>query len=375
MFTLILSKFDYLFVGSSLGSGTEMSQPPPNHIEPIHIIITPEPHFTRLTTMFAEKGYSSAIDRNLTSSIQVDDAAEEHYFKNTHPPANLSEIEANIHQFLKQHATSKIAVVSSGGTTVPLENNTVRFIDNFSAGTRGSLCAEYLLDHGYAVVFLYREFSLRPYSQHYSQKPILDWLEIDGVTGQAVIKQKYQERMKRDIRNHSNAIENNMLLEVPFTTVNQYLYILRSLGHSTQPLGTNVMFFLAAAVSDFFLPTSKVSEHKIQSKGMAKLVVDLDPVPKILKTLVQEWTPTSMVISFKLETDESILLSKCHSALEKYGHQVVIGNLLQTRKDEVYLVTSSSEEHVHKEKSDVVENVFMPKIVTMHEDYIQHAQK
>lgn len=30
----------------------------------------------------------------------------------------------------------------SGGTTVPLEQNTVRFIDNFSAGTRGSSSAE-----------------------------------------------------------------------------------------------------------------------------------------------------------------------------------------------------------------------------------------
>ena len=34
----------------------------------------------------------------------------------------------------------------SGGTTVPLEGSTVRFIDNFSIGTRGSASAEYPLD-------------------------------------------------------------------------------------------------------------------------------------------------------------------------------------------------------------------------------------
>jgi phosphopantothenate---cysteine ligase (ATP) len=36
----------------------------------------------------------------------------------------------------------KIAVVTSGGTAVPLERNTVRFIDNFSTGTRGAKCTE-----------------------------------------------------------------------------------------------------------------------------------------------------------------------------------------------------------------------------------------
>ena len=35
-----------------------------------------------------------------------------------------------------------IVCVSSGGTTVPLEQNTVRFIDNFSSGERGAVSAE-----------------------------------------------------------------------------------------------------------------------------------------------------------------------------------------------------------------------------------------
>lgn len=37
---------------------------------------------------------------------------------------------------------SKIVLVSSGGTKVNLEQNTVRFIDNFSSGERGALSAE-----------------------------------------------------------------------------------------------------------------------------------------------------------------------------------------------------------------------------------------
>ena len=35
-----------------------------------------------------------------------------------------------------------IVLVSSGGTAVPLEVNTVRFIDNFSTGERGAVSSE-----------------------------------------------------------------------------------------------------------------------------------------------------------------------------------------------------------------------------------------
>ena len=38
-----------------------------------------------------------------------------------------------------------IAFISSGGTTVPLEKNVVRSIDNFSTGSRGSLSCDYFL--------------------------------------------------------------------------------------------------------------------------------------------------------------------------------------------------------------------------------------
>lgn len=323
--------------------------------------------------MLAEKGYNSAVDRSMSSGSEVDTRLSEQYFENNPPPANLPETVATIEEFIRINKNKKIAVVSSGGTTVPLENNTVRFIDNFSAGTRGSLSAECFLNAGYSVIFLYREFSLRPFSQHYSQQPILDWLELDETTGEAVIKPQYQKRMQKDIAAHNNSIRENRLLEVKFITVNQYLHTLRAIGEALHPVGKLALFFLAAAVSDFFLPKSKTSEHKIQSKGMAKLVVDLDPVPKILKTLVQQWTPSAMVVSFKLETDPKILLSKCHESLRKYGHQAVIGNLLQTRKDEVYIVTENVEIKVNRGDSDVIESVFLPKVIEMHERYIEES--
>jgi phosphopantothenate-cysteine ligase len=69
-----------------------------------------------------------------------------------------------------QYSTSslkynKIVCVTSGGTKVPLERNTVRFIDNFSSGSRGAYSAECFLAKGYRVIFLYRKGSIFPFTK------------------------------------------------------------------------------------------------------------------------------------------------------------------------------------------------------------------
>ena len=53
----------------------------------------------------------------------------------------------------------------------------MRFIDNFSNGTRGATSAEYFLEAGYAVVFMHRQFSLKPYHRHYTHNPTHDFLD------------------------------------------------------------------------------------------------------------------------------------------------------------------------------------------------------
>lgn len=62
---------------------------------------------------------------------------------------------------------------------MPLENQTVRFIDNFSNGNRGATSAEYFLEAGYSVVFMHRQNSIQPYHRHYthSNMGFLDYLE------------------------------------------------------------------------------------------------------------------------------------------------------------------------------------------------------
>lgn len=264
---------------------------------------------------------------------------------------------------------------------MPLENNTVRFIDNFSAGTRGATSAEYFLDNGYAVIFLHRQFSLLPFSRHYSHSTncFLDYLDVSE-SGTVVISKEYQDEVKLVLEDYRKAQDENLMLFVPFTTVNQYLFTLKLISLELKVVQSNCLFFLAAAVSDFFLPKSKISEHKIQSHGGGgKLVVDLDPVPKFLRRLVENWAPNAMIVSFKLETDESLLLFKARQALERYSHQLVIGNLLQTRKQKVVFVTTSdiNEYSITPEQEEagvVIESVIIPKVIEEHSGWIsKHA--
>lgn len=296
----------------------------------------------------------------------VPDSSQSRYFTENPAPKALSKHEALVREFVDYHISTnpdiRIALVTSGGTTVPLENQTVRFIDNFSAGTRGATSAEYLLREGYAVIFFHRQYSLLPYSRHYSHSTncFLDFMD-DSADGHVVVRQEYQQKMKRVLDEYQYAKKNRLLLLLPFTTVTEYLFELRSLATLLQPCGSRALFYLAAAVSDFFIPRDRMEEHKIQSAevengkktGNSKqLVINLDPVPKFLTTLVSQWAPKgSMIVSFKLETDPDLLVSKAEQALEKYGHDLVIGNLLTTRKWEVVFITKGQERWIRVPKA------------------------
>ena len=62
-----------------------------------------------------------------------------------------------------------IVLITSGGSSVPLERNTVRSLENFSTGKRGAASAEYFLELGYAVIYLFREDTIVPFARHFQQ--------------------------------------------------------------------------------------------------------------------------------------------------------------------------------------------------------------
>lgn len=310
--------------------------------------------------------------------VEASDDAERGYFSENPPPVALEEYKSLAQSFINTHAASgrRLVLITSGGTTVPLEKQTVRFIDNFSAGTRGATSAEYFLEAGYAVIFLHRQFSLLPYSRHYSHATdcFLDFLH-EGPDGSVVANEGYREKMLKVLHKYHSAKERNMLITLPYTTITDYLFMLRSISQLMRPLASSALLYLAAAVSDFFIPPERLPEHKIQSTCAVdrdsdkvldsrtliedeafdnfdssptvprskRLIINLDPVPKFLKNLVDGWAPEGMIVSFKLETDPEILIKKAQYSLERFQHHLVIGNLLSTRKSEVVFVTPGQE--------------------------------
>lgn len=119
------------------------------------------------------------------------------FFETAKSPSDYEPSLEAIRAFIKVHeeAGRRVVVITSGGTIVPLERQMIRFLDNFSAGTRGAISAEYLikgitylksirwfLRAGYAVIYLHRQYSFAPFSRKFRAKDesILTYLESDG---------------------------------------------------------------------------------------------------------------------------------------------------------------------------------------------------
>ncbi|KAG0170432.1 hypothetical protein DFQ28_002194 [Apophysomyces sp. BC1034] len=300
------------------------------------------------------------------------------YFQMNNPPANLPEYEAKLNAFVTYHQQqgSRLVFITSGGTTVPLENQTVRFIDNFSNGNRGAVSAEYFLDAGYAVVFMHRQFSLEPFHRHYTHNAstgFLDYL-VPKEDGSVAVNPDYTAKMHGILVKYQKAKETNQLLLLDFVTLSDYLFKLQSGTRILARLQERAMYYLAAAVSDFFIPSQKMAEHKIQS-GDGALTLTLDQVPKFLKPLVSVWASKGLIVSFKLETDDKLLVPKARNALTRYGHQVVIGNMLATRKQTVTLITKESEKVINLEPAEMkdeveIESKIIPELVHIHDGWI-----
>ncbi|RVW65508.1 Phosphopantothenate--cysteine ligase 1 [Vitis vinifera] len=261
----------------------------------------------------------------------------------------------------------RIVCVTSGGTTVPLERRCVRFIDNFSSGHRGAASTEYFLKAGYGVIFLYRRGSCQPYCRSLPDDPFLECFEFTQESN-VQVSESHFEVVKKVISNHHAAIAEGMLLKLPYTTIFEYfrsddrfmfflkihilsqMQILHKIAVPMRTLEGRGMFYLAAAVSDFYVPWNSMAEHKIQSAS-GPLDMRLVQVPKMLSMLRKIWAPLAFCISFKLETDSNILLQKADMALQKYKMHAVVANELSTRKDEVVVVTSNERISVKRDKA------------------------
>ncbi|KAL3504674.1 hypothetical protein ACH5RR_034515 [Cinchona calisaya] len=318
-----------------------------------------------------------AMDHDSGELQEVSAAEIKSFFESAPPLKDGDEINKKLKEFVERNSSAtapRVVCVTSGGTTVPLEQQCVRFIDNFSSGHRGAASTEYFLKAGYSVIFLYRSGSCQPYCSSLPDDPLLECFDISDDSN-IQVRQSHAEVVKRVISEHHAAVSGGYLLKLPFTTIFEYLQILRLVALSLSCLGPCAMFYLAAAVSDFYVPWETMTVHKIQSRS-GPLDMRLAQAPKMLSVLRKEWAPVAFCISFKLETDSKILVEKADMALKKYDMHMVLANELSTRKEEVIVVSKSGKTVVRKDKAQPcvdVESPLIELVVDRHSTYIKHS--
>lgn len=87
---------------------------------------------------------AGGVDMDHPGVAEIADQARQ-FFDDS--PSTSKHVEEQVAAFVARHRSSGLPLVcvTSGGTTVPLERKCVRFIDNFSAGTRGAMSTEEFL--------------------------------------------------------------------------------------------------------------------------------------------------------------------------------------------------------------------------------------
>jgi len=364
----------------------------------------------------------------------------------------------NLQHFTTRHTShhTPLALVTSGGTAAPLEHNCVRFLDNFSTGTRGAHAVEEFCKRGYAVIHLKREGSISPFGRvlgtvlkcgrggpdFYSlgllfdcaddvssgeggsvgdddfglqdvdeeekvgapngNKSIDPWLYSCSNQNQghhhntkSVSRSKNRGELSLNprlvdssllqstLRTYKHIKRQGMLLTIDFQTVDEYLHKLQLCCESINICGPLGLVYLAAAVSDFYIPNEKKVLHKIPSrdygiKSLASapvspssgehaqagnntmkvqsdntLTLTLFPVPKVIPSLREQWCPNAFVVCFKLETDASILVQKSVMAMGRNDVHLVIGNELATRYEKVFIISRINEGFVDSLEDDM----------------------
>lgn len=318
-----------------------------------------------------------------SSKLAADVEAVDAFLAASPAPTDLEADGAALLHFVKQNlgdGKRKIALVTSGGTTVNLERRAVRFIDNFSTGRRGAATVEHLLEQGYAVINLARHGSAAPFARTLQDATsahvdlaLMAHLEERADGSLALnLPDASAAAVKLALKECQEFTAGHRLLRVRFATLSDYLHKLKACAEALRPAGAGALFVLAAAVSDFHIPPEEMADHKIQSRAGA-LELGLAQVPKALGVLRHVWAPQGFYVSFKLETDHDILISKARAAMALYDMHLVVANELLTRYQQVSLVSEGGEAVIRKASEDEEVEVPMVKALSTAHDAFTSA--
>ncbi|KAL8427843.1 hypothetical protein Efla_005809 [Eimeria flavescens] len=148
------------------------------------------PQATRAPSRMSTKGREVPHHPRRSSTSRSDSSPCDTFFAAEPPPPNVATAGLRVRQFVRplhedeelRHA--RVAIVTSGGTDVPLEREPVRYITNISSGNRGAGLCEQLLRLGYYVILLTSIKAVQPFVRHvlppHPTPHILDFLSFEG---------------------------------------------------------------------------------------------------------------------------------------------------------------------------------------------------
>ena len=102
------------------------------------------------------------------------------------------------------------------------------------------------------------------------------------------------------------------------------------------------------------------------------------PPPPPPGHLCKDWAPSAFVVSFKLETDEALLVPKATAALRAYGVHAVVANELHSRAERVTVVSrlagtdDITVQEVRKPGDGDIESTLIMEIVEQHRRHRTH---
>jgi phosphopantothenate-cysteine ligase len=243
---------------------------------------------------------------------------------------------------------TRLAIVTSGSVPTPLDTDSVNYLDTLGSGNRAAACAEEFLKRGYHVVFLYREGSLRPFSRVLAKRMkkahmLTDQVQLNSATGrlELVLDAEEEARMAQTLKTYETV--KPRLLEVAFSDLFEYLYLLREACRAAAPLGHGALLFLAAGLSKMFIPRHDLSRPSAAYLDQGKESLKLSPVPHVIRAARQSWCSQAFLVAFKLENDTLSLVEGAHRLLERHGLHLVIGNTVRERNRRVLIITERDE--------------------------------
>ncbi|OWZ04213.1 hypothetical protein PHMEG_00023921 [Phytophthora megakarya] len=324
------------------------------------------------------------------------------------PRWELDAIQQQTQKFIAAQLENRrgIALITSGATIVPLDPENDTFVDVAPQvqEQQGPACAEYFLQLGYAVIFVHREDSLRPFTRHFQKfiqnGAFMDMfrLQDNGLVLSGVdFSQQLQFQKIAQLYNECST----RVLNLSFTSVQQYLMLTRLTAKAMEVAKDRAIVVLAATLMDFYVPvdpsaattetveedntetstsstTSTSSSKHSKTKHIKKLAkkitkkksdefsVNFVRVPNIIRKIRKDWCPKAFLITCKHQLASGEDIEAAHADLEKWGVDVIAG---YHHSREILLITEQEEAIVTCPDDEDIDDAFASAVADMHRSF------